>query len=260
MGIRPPAAQPATGGATVTVTTNPPAQSGSSKGLIIGVAVVAVAAIGGFMFMGKSSDSTAAKSPQAPAASAPAAPPAAPVALSAKEHLNQLLGLARDGRWKEVPAKVSLIKSMGQVNKTNDGASKTLTDQGYEQLGADQLAKAAETFEKAIQADPGHAQARFGLGAALTRQGKFDAAITVLIDSLLIAPEEGRGWFTAAEAFAELGKTEAATSALKLAYYQANNRENTRKFLEDPSRTKSEKFRKVIDSTLPSLSGIPAKS
>jgi predicted Zn-dependent protease len=242
------------------VTTNPPAKSGSSKGLIIGVAVVAVAAVGGFMMMGKSSEAPAAKAPQTSAATTAAAPAASTVALSAKDHLNQLLGLARDSRWKEVPAKVSLIKSMGQVNKTNDAGSKTLTDQGLELLGADQLAKAAETFEKAIQADPGNAQARFGLGSALTRQGKFDAAITVLIDSLLIAPEEGRGWFTAAEAFAELGKTEAAASALKLAYYQANNRENTRKFLEDPNRIKSDKFRKVIDSTLPALSGIPAKS
>jgi len=260
MGIRPPAAQPAAGGATVTVTTNPPAKSGSSKGLIIGVAVAAVVAIGGFMSMGKSSDTTAAKAPQASTAAAPAAPAAAPVALSAKDHLNQLLGLARDGRWKDVPAKVTLVKSMGQVNKTNDATSKTLTDQGYEQLGADQLAKAAETFEKAIQADPGNHQARFGLGSALTRQAKFDAAITVLIDSLLIAPDAGSGWLTAAEAFSELGKTEAATSALKLAYYLANNRDNARKFLEDPSRIKSEKFRKVIESTLPALSGIPAKS
>lgn len=258
MGIRPPAAQPAAPAATVTVTTNPPAKSGSSKGLIIGVAVVAVAAIGGFMSMGKSSDAPAAKAPQAAAPSAPAA--VAPVALSAKEHLNQLLGLARDGRWKEVPAKTSLIKSMGQVNKTNDGKSQQLTDQGKEQLSADQFAKAAEIFEKAIEADPGNHSARFGLGAALTRQGKFDAANTVLIDGLLIAPDVGAGWLTAAEAFSELGKTEAATSALKLAYYLASNREMARKSLEDPSRFKSEKFRKVIDSTLPSLSGIPAKS
>jgi predicted Zn-dependent protease len=197
---------------------------------------------------------------------APKAPVAAPAAqapstaLTAKDHLNQLLGLARDGRWKEVPAKVNLVKSMGQVNKTNAPQSKQLADQGSELLNSEQFANAADAFDKAIQADPGNIQARFGLGTSLTRQGKVDAAITVLIDGLLVAPDAGSGWLTAAEVFSELGKTEAAASALKLAYYFASNRDNARKFIEDPSRIKSEKFRKTIDTTLPALSGIPAKS
>jgi len=81
----------------------------------------------------------------------------------------------------------------------------------------------------------------------------------VLIDSLQIAPDVGSGWLTAAEVFSELDKTEAATSALKLAYFYASNRDNARKFLEDASRINSAKFRKVIENTLPALSGIPAK-
>lgn len=259
MGIRPPAAQPAPAAATVTVTTNPPAKSGSGKGILIG-AVVAVAVAGGaFMSMG-GKDDTQKNAPVASPAPSPApASGAAPVVLTAKEHLNQLLGLARDGRWNDVPAKVTLVKSLGQVSKTNSPESQKLTEEGLEALRADQLGKANEVLEKAIQADPGNFQARFGLGTALTRQGKFDAAITVLIDSLLIAPDVGSGWLTAAEAFSELDKTEAATSALKLAYFYASNRDNARKFLEDTSRIKSVKFRKVIDNTLPALSGIPAK-
>ncbi len=259
MGIRPPASQPAPAAATVTVTTNPPAKSGSSKGVLIGAAVAVVVAGGIFMSMGGKEDPKKSAPAPASAPATTASPSTPPVALSAKDHLNQLLGLARDGRWNDVPAKVALVKSLGQVSKTNSPESQKLTEQGLEALRADQLAKAAEILEKAIQADPGNPQARFGLGTALTRQDKFDAAITILIDSLIIAPDVGNGWLTAAEAFSELDKTEAATSALKLAWFYASNRDNARKYLEDPSRIKSGKFRKVIDNTLPALSGIPAK-
>jgi tetratricopeptide (TPR) repeat protein len=257
MGIRPPTAQPAVASATVSVTTTPPAKSGSNKGILIGVVVAVAVAGGAFMSMGDKEDANK-NVPAAAPVPAPV-PNTAPVALSAKDHLNQLLGLSRDGRWKDVPAKVALVKSMGQVSKTNSPESQKLTDQGLEALRADQLIKAAEILEKAIQADPGNYQARFGLGTALTRQDKFDAAITVLIDSLQIAPDVGSGWLTAAEVFSELDKTEAATSALKLAYFYASNRDNARKFLEDASRINSAKFRKVIENTLPALSGIPAK-
>ncbi len=257
MGIRPPTAQPALASATVSVTTTPPAKSGANKGILIG-AVVAVAVAGGaFLSMGGKEDKSRSVPIAAPVA-APA-PNTPPVALSAKEQLNQLLGLSRDGRWNDVPTKVNLIKSLGQVSKNNSQESQNLTEQGLEALRADQLDKAAEILEKAIQADPGNHKARFGLGTVLTRQDKFDAAITVLIDSLLIAPDAGSGWLTAAEVFSELDKTEAAASALKLAFFYASNRDKARKFLEDPSQIKSGKFRKVIDNTLPTLSGVPAK-
>jgi predicted Zn-dependent protease len=239
------------------VTTTPPAKSGSNKGILIGAVVVVAVAGGAFMSMGGKED-TNKSLPVAAPVPAPA-PTAASEAFTAKDHLNQLLGLSRDGRWNDVPAKVALVKSMGQVAKTNAPESQKLTDQGMEALRGDQFSKASEILEKAIQADPGNYQARFGLGTALTRQDKFDAAITVLIDSLQIAPDVGSGWLTAAEVFSELDKTEAAASALKLAYFYASNRDNARKFLEDPSRINSVKFRKVIENTLPALSGIPAK-
>ncbi len=239
------------------MTTTPPAKSGSNKGILIGAVVVVAVAGGAFMSMGGKED-TNKSLPVAAPVPAPA-PTAASEAFTAKDHLNQLLGLSRDGRWNDVPAKVALVKSMGQVAKTNAPESQKLTDQGMEALRGDQFSKASEILEKAIQADPGNYQARFGLGTALTRQDKFDAAITVLIDSLQIAPDVGSGWLTAAEVFSELDKTEAAASALKLAYFYASNRDNARKFLEDPSRINSVKFRKVIENTLPALSGIPAK-
>jgi predicted Zn-dependent protease len=259
MGIHPPASQPAAPAATVTVTTGQAPKSGSNKGVIIGALAVAVVGGVAFMSMGGKKEPQAAKVAES-AVTAPAAPAEVKEVLSSKDHLNQLLGLARDSRWKEVPAKIALLKSMTQVTKASSPQSKQLADQGQELLGSDQYDKAAEVFEKAVQADPSNHQARFGLGASLTRLGKFDSALTVLIDGLLIAPDEGRGWLTAAEAFSELGKSEAASSALKLAYYFASNRENAKKFLEDPSRTKSDKFRKVIDTVLPALSGVPAKS
>lgn len=243
----------------MSVTTTPPAKSSSSKGILIGAVVALTVAGGAFLSMGGKEDTNKNLPAAAPVPVTAPAPNTPPAALSAKDHLNQLLGLSRDSRWNDVPAKVALVKSMGQVSKTNSPESQKLTDQGMEALRADQLSKASEILGKAIQADPGNHQARFGLGTALTRQGKFDAAITVLIDSLQIAPDVGSGWLTAAEVFSELDKMEAATSALKLAYFYASNRDNARNFLEDPSRINSLKFRKVIDNTLPALSGIPAK-
>ena len=109
--------------------------------------------------------------------------------------------------------------------------------------------------------DATNADARFGLGTSLVRSGKATVATAVLIDGLLIAPDRGAGWLAAAEVFAENGKDEAAVSSLKLAVHLAKNREGALKFLgaANSDNVPSAKLRKILESAMPSLSGVPGK-
>ncbi len=225
--------------------------------VVIGV-VVAVIAGAAFMFMGNSTPPATAPAPVAvkPVKQAPAAE----ATTTAKDELNQLLGLVRDGRWKEVGPKVQLIKSMSQVSAGNSKASAEASAAADQTLKAGNAQEAASQFEKAVAMDAANAEARFGLGTSLVRSGKASVATAVLIDGLLIAPDRGAGWLAAAEVFAENGKDEAAVSALKLAVHLAKNREGALKFLGAANENiPNAKLRKIIETAMPSLSGVPGK-
>jgi predicted Zn-dependent protease len=225
--------------------------------LIIGVVVVLVAAIGAFMYLGKGDSKPA--SAAAPAASQTAAPSAAqPV--TAKDELNILLGLVRDGRWKEVSPKIQQLKSLSQVSAGNRQDATSLYATGAQLLSENNFQGASAEFEKAISADASFGSPRFGLARAYARNGKLDTAAAVLVDGLLIAPDSGDGWLAAAEVFAENGKDEAANASLRLAVHLAQNRPAAMQFLNSANETvKSSKFKKLIETALPTLSGVPSK-
>ena len=225
----------------------------SNNGLIVFGAIAVVLAGGAFFFLGNSGT----PQPVAPSQTGSTKPSEA---LSAKDHLNQLLGLVRDSRWNEVGTKLNQIKSMSQIKAGDQKTSSDLSASADQFLKDGQVQDAYNQFEKAVSADPRNVAARFGMGTCLTRLGKFDSAITVLVDAILISPDKGAGWLAASEAFSELGKDEAAASSLKLAIYLANNREAAIKFLNAANENvQSPKFKKVIESTLPALSGVPKK-
>ena len=231
---------------------------GSNNSMILIGLAVAVIGGAGFMFMGNNTAPAPTPAPVPVRAVKPA--PAPEATTTAKDELNQLLGLVRDGRWKEVSPKVQLIKSMSQVSAGNTKASTEASTAADQTLKAGNAQEAASQFEKAVALDAANAEARFGLGTALVRSGKASVATAVLIDGLLIAPDRGAGWLAAAEAFAENGKDEAAVSALKLAVHLAKNREGALKFLGAANdNIPNAKLRKIIETAMPSLSGVPGK-
>lgn len=259
---RPPTAtKPAV--ATSNTTSSAPTATiskGSNNSMIL--IGLALAVIGGaaFMFMGNSTAPAPAPTPAPVTVPAVKPAPTPEATTTAKDELNQLLGLARDGRWKEVSPKVQLIKSMSQVSAGNSKASAEASASADQTLKAGNAQEAASQFEKAVALDAANAEARFGLGTSLVRSGKANVATAVLIDGLLIAPDRGTGWLAAAEAFAENGKDEAAVSALKLAIHLAKNREGALKFLSATNdNIPNVKLRKIIETAMPSLSGVPGK-
>lgn len=252
----PPVQRPAAqGSSNVSGGQSAPPANNSKTGLIVGAVVVVAVAIGALMFMGKGDSGSSSSN----AASERAGSNSANQALTAKDELNILLGLVRDGRWKEVAPKIQQLKSLSQIPVGNRQQATTHYTEGDQFLNANNLQEAAIAFEKAISADASYAAPRFGLARSYARNGKLDTAAAVLVDGLLIAPDDGDGWFAAAEVFAENGKEE-ATWALKLALHLAKNREGAMQSLNNANQTvKSSKLRKVIETALPTLSGVPSK-
>ena len=223
----------------------PAAKSGGSTGLIIGVVVVAAIAGAAFMFMGKG------EAPVAPAKQAAAQP------LTSKEILNQILGLVRDNRWQDVKPKVNSLKELVQVTKGNRANSEKLTQDGLKMLESNNTAEAIALFEKAIAEDSSYFGPRSLLGRTLSRSGKPDAARLVLVDALVMEPDRGGTWVSAAEMFAEMGKPEESASALKLAIHFSTNREAAMQFLQDKTKFPSDKFWSVVENNRSALNGVP---
>jgi len=237
--------------AAAPVAAAPAAKSGGSTGLIIGVVAVAVIAGGAFVFMGKGEAPAPAAAPGKPAA-AQAQP------LTSKEILNQILGLVRDNRWQDVKPKVNSLKELVQVTKGNRANSEKLTQDGLKMLESNNTAEAITLFEKAIAEDASYFGPRSLLGRTLSRSGKPDAARLVLVDALVIEPDRGGTWFSAAEMFAEMDKPEESASALKLAIHFSANRETAMKFLQDKTQFPSAKFWVVVENNRSALNGVPA--
>jgi predicted Zn-dependent protease len=234
-----------------------PQANNSKTGLIVGALVVVAVAIGAFMFLGKG-ESAPASSNSAPAERSNSTAANQPV--TAKDELNILLGLVRDGRWKEATPKIQQLKSLSQVAAGDRQAATAPYTQGAQLLTDNDLQGAATAFEKAISADASFGAPRFGLARSYSRSGKLDTAAAVLVDGLLIAPDSGDGWLAAAEVFAENNKDEAANASLKLALHLAQNRSTAMQFLSNANETvKSAKFKKIIEVAMPTLSGVPSK-
>ncbi len=221
---------------------------------------VAIIAGGAFVFMGKGKNETSAPV-AATASAADAVKPGAvqaPQALTSKEILNQILGLVRDNRWQDVKPKVNSLKELVQVTKGNRANSEKLMQEALKLLESNSTSEAISLFEKAIAEDSSYFGPRSLLGRTLSRSGKPEVARLVLIDALVMEPDRGGTWFSAAEMFAEIGKPEISADALKLAVHFAANRESAMKFLEDKTQFPSAKFWAVVENNRSVLNGVPA--
>ena len=233
-------------------------KGGSKAPLLIGVAAVVVGGAG-FWFFLSSSQETAKSSATVVQQAAPSPGAAATAGATTRDVLNELLGLARDNRWKEVPAKAESLKSMTSQASGNRAQSESLDDEGRQQLETNPEA-AEPVLMRAVAADPSNAQARFSLVRSLLAQGKSDQATLTLVDAVSLAPDQGAGWLLAAEVFAESNKPDVAISALKLAVFYARNREGALNTLQNPEgKISSKALIEVIDTALPTLIGVPPR-
>lgn len=256
--VAPPAFTPPPAAAPAPAPAAPVSKSGGSTGLIVGVVAVAIIAGGAFVFMGKGKNEASA--PVAASAADAVKPGAAqaPQALTSKEILNQILGLVRDNRWQDVKPKVNSLKELVQVTKGNRANSEKLTQEALKLLESNSTSEAISLFEKAIAEDSSYFGPRSLLGRTLSRSGKPEVARLVLIDALVMEPDRGGTWFSAAEMFAEIGKPEISADALKLAVHFAANRESAMKLLEDKTQFPSAKFWAVVENNRSVLNGVPA--
>lgn len=70
-----------------------------------------------------------------------------------------------------------------------DAVQAAITDLGFALVGDGEAARAQQLFEREIVADPGYADAHFGLGRALLEQKMFDASIASLERALQLDPK-----------------------------------------------------------------------
>lgn len=233
-------------------------KGGSKAPLLIGVAAVVVGGAGFWFFLSNNQE-TAKSSATVVQQAAPSPGAAAPAGATTRDVLNELLGLARDNRWKEVPAKAGSLKSMTSQASGNRAQSESLHDEGRQQLETNPEA-AERVLMRAVAADPSNAQARFSLVRSLLAQGKADQATLTLVDAVSLAPDQGAGWLLAAEVFAESNKPDVAISALKLAVFYARNREGALNTLQNPEgKIASKALIEVINTALPTLIGVPPR-
>lgn len=256
---RPPSAATSNSAATPPEKT----KSKSKIWLILGVVVViliALALLGAedaTQPTATSSQENTTSQPEARSDTTPANIPPSPQGVSVREMFNQLMGLARDNRWAEVPAAVASLKAMSSFQTGNRSASDQLLNQARDVFNSDP-ARAEQFLLDAILADGSNAEARFLIARSLLAQKKVDAASVALIDGLTIGPDLGSGWFAAAEVFAETNRTEAAISSLKLAVFYANDRERALNYLRNANTNiASAQLREIVKTALPTLAGVP---
>lgn len=199
-----------------------------------------------------------------PASSRPAALDAktviAPKPQNRKEILNQLISLSQNNRWTEVNPILIVIKSFAERGSGDRTDTTIALNKAEQLLKESQFEAAISEFERIINADPFLADPRFKISIAQLRVGKYDNAINSLIEALLIDPESGAGWLTAAEVFSELQKNDASEASLKLAVYLAKDREKALNYLRGANvNVKSEKFKKIIKKSINELSRVPPR-
>jgi len=253
---------PVTGGANTTTTPEKP-KSKSKIWMILGIIVVILVGLG-LLGSQDTPQPTSATTPPAQAEvaqSIPAPSTANPSSnsqgVSVRDMFNQLLGLARDNRWAEVPGSVASLKAMSSVQTGDRSASDQILAQARDIFNTDP-AGAEQLLLDAILADGSNAEARFLIARSLLAQKKVDAATVSLIDGLTIGPDLGSGWFAAAEVFAETNRAEAAISSLKLAVFYANDRERALNYLRNAdTNISSAPMREIVKTALPTLAGVP---
>jgi Flp pilus assembly protein TadD len=80
---------------------------------------------------------------------------------------------------------------------------------------AGELARAAQLYRRAVEADPHDAEARAALGLALAEQGRLEEAVASLREALQLRPNHARAHHNLGVALAEQGRLEEAVASLR---------------------------------------------
>lgn len=145
------------------------------------------------------------------------------------------------------PAKTGLLSKQAlndllQLSLANDWGAI------YRQIGVTTLTDAQQS----------RIESQLNLGAADLRASNYEAAVTHLLDCLLMDPSRAAAWLSVSEAFAERGKLEASAGALKLAVYFARDQARAIEYLNNAkAEIKSKKFLEVIRRSRKNLTTIP---
>jgi tetratricopeptide (TPR) repeat protein len=116
-------------------------------------------------------------------------------------------------------------KYVGQAMKLAPGHPDVLYLQGVLDLKRRNFADAQSALEKATQVDPTHASAFAALGMAFSDQGRYDAAIPPLEQSLKLDPHSGyETHWTLAKAYYHQGQYDAAAKESQLALTLSNGK------------------------------------
>ncbi len=86
-------------------------------------------------------------------------------------------------------------------------------DQGFALYGQGKYNDSFRAFEKAIDLDPGNADAWYNIGVVLYAQGKFNDSLQAFNKSIETNPLDADAWYNKGSALAELGRTTAAEDA-----------------------------------------------
>jgi len=184
-------------------------------------------------------------------------PSQADVGFITKTTLNEFLQLSSDENWNAIDERVRVLKVV-----LYDGGDRTrareLNKVAMDLMAKSDFAGAIVELEKAVVADRNDSEIRNNLGFAELRGGKFDAAVGSLLNTLLSEPTRGAAWLNVAEAFAELDKTAAADSALKLAIHFSQNQPRALEYLRrEESQSHNHKFRSSIQRVQQRATSIP---
>jgi hypothetical protein len=174
-----------------------------------------------------------------------------------KEVLNQLLQLAIENDWSNIDSKVRSLKGIS-FDGGDRKVARALNKTALELMARNEFGLAVVELEKAVAADRNDIEIRNNLGYAELRAGRFDAAVSHLLDTLLIDPSRAGGWLNAAEAFAEKEKSVAAEASLKLAFHFSRDQTKALAYIKgDSSQIPSQRFRAAIQKAEPGLGTVP---
>jgi hypothetical protein len=174
-----------------------------------------------------------------------------------KDVLNEMLQLAIENDWANIDLKVRGLKG-ASFEGGDRKVARALNRAALDLMARNEFSLAAGELEKAVVADRNDIEIRNNLGYAELRAGKYDAAVTHLLDTLLIDPSRAGGWLNAAEAFAEKDKSSAAEASLKLAFHFSRDQAKALAYIKgDSSQIPSQKFRAAIQKVEPGLGTVP---
>lgn len=195
-----------------------------NKALLLGIGVLVVVIVAGFILMNPAEEKKAivGKSETSPTTNTDRASSGVSRAIT-KSDINALLQFASVDKWAEVE------ETLGQLSRISYPAgdavtARRLNEDGLQSMKSGNFDQAINAFLNAVDTDKNSAEFRNNLGYAYLERGKLDLAATTLLDTLLVDPTRGICWLNVAHLFAKQNKDDAAVSAMKLAIYFARDK------------------------------------